>query len=195
MQPGKNYLIACNHMGYMDIAVIQSVFKNNFFITHNEITEKYKWLSFLPKMAGTYFIERRNTKTLRREIRDTVDILKTGSHLVLFPEGTSADGSRVLPFHAPFFLTAVRAQKEVLPICINYTSINNEPINVKNKHFLCWTTKNISFLNHFCNMLRNIYSVSVSLTISPTLNSQDKTSRELAEESERCIKQNFKVIV
>ena len=194
IKQNENYLVVCNHMGYLDIPVIQSVLKDGFFITHNEIIEKYTWLSVLPKAAGTYFIERRNIKNLRKEIKDTTEILKTGSSLIFFPEGTSTNGSKILPFHVPFFLTAIRAQKKVLPFCINYISINKEPLNIKNRGFVCWTTKDESFSAHFLRLLRNMRSISVNIQILPPLNIKDKTSKELARESEKLIKQNFKVI-
>ena len=43
-----------------------------------------------------------------------------GFNIFLFPEGTSSDGSSVLPFKGTFFQLSVDTRTAVIPICLKY---------------------------------------------------------------------------
>ena len=187
-----NYLIVANHIGYIDILIIHSFIQNNFFISHHEVQKDSVFLGFIVKNAGVYFIERKNLKTLRKELRETTDFLKKGFHIVMFPEGTSTDGSKILPFHPPFFSTAIYAKKPILPVYINYTKVENEHFSLKNRDLICWYDNNIniSFKEHFLRLLQ-LKSVNVNIKFLPPLSSENKTSRVLAIESREQIQKHF----
>ena len=190
----NNKLIVSNHLSYLDIALMQSIFKNNCFISHFEVKQQNPILYFISKLSGSYFIERRNLKNIRKELRDIADILKSGVNMVLFPEGTSTNGSGVLPFHAPFFSTVNLAHKDILPICINYTHINNEPFNINNRDRICWYKDHpASFLQHLFAFFE-LKSVKVNITFCDPIKSEGKNSRTLTEESHQAIKALFQPI-
>ena len=111
LQKNINYLIVANHANYVDIPLLQAFLKDNRFISHYEVKERTPLLNLISIASGAYFIERRNLKNIRKELRGAVDILQKGLHLVFFPEGTSTDGSKLFPFHAPFFFTTISAKK------------------------------------------------------------------------------------
>ena len=187
----NNKLIVSNHLSYLDIALIQSTLKNNCFISHHEIKQQNPILHFISKLSGSYFVERRNLKNIRKELRDVAQILKSGVNLVLFAEGTSTNGSSVLPFHAPFFSTASLANKDILPICINYTHINNEPFSIKNRDQICWYEgQKASFLQHLFSFFE-LRSVRANITFCDLIEHKGKNSRTLAEESHKTIKALF----
>ena len=178
----ENYLIVSNHVSYTDITLIHLFIKNNRFITHYEWQENNPFLNLIITKAGVYFIERRNLKNIRKELRDATNILKQGLHLVFFPEGTSTDGSKILPFHPPFFATAIQAQKAVLPICINYKKVNNTPLTAKNYNLICWYDPQVSFLTHLLKVLQ-FKSIEAEILFLPPINTEGKNSRNLAIES------------
>ena len=138
-----------------------------------------------------YFVERRNLKNIRKELRETINILKNGLHLIFFPEGTSTDGSKMLPFHPLFFTTAIQAKKSVLPVCVNYTKVEDECFGLKNRDLICWYDRDgrkVSFTNHLFRLLQ-LKSIEVTIQFLPPINSANKNSRSLAEESYSLIKE------
>ena len=190
----NNKLIVSNHLSYLDIALMQSILKNNCFVSHHEVKQQNPILYFISKLSGSYFIERRNLKNIRKELRDIAGILKSGVNMVLFPEGTSTNGSGVLPFHTPFFSTASLAHKNILPICINYTHINNEPFGINNRDRICWYKEHsASFLQHLFAFFE-LKSVKVRVTFCEPIKSEGKNSRTLAEESHKTIKTLFQPV-
>ena len=182
----KNYLIVSNHVSYTDITLIHLFIKNNRFITHYEWQENNPFLNLISRKAGVHFIERRNLKNIRKELRDATNVLKQGLHLVFFPEGTSTDGSKILPFHPPFFATAIQAQKSVLPICINYRKVNSIPLTAKNHNLICWYDHKVSFSKHFLQLLQ-FKSIEVEILFLPPIDTKGKNSRNLAIESRKQI--------
>ena len=189
-QKDQNYLIVANHVGYSDITLLHSFIKNNCFITHYEWQEDSPFLNLIAKKAKVYFIERRNLKNIRTELKETADILKKGLHLVFFPEGTSTNGSRILPFHPLFFTTATRTKTPVLPVCINYKKINNEPVSIKNRDLVYWYDRKMSFMGHLLKFLQ-LKSIEVNINFLPPINSESKNSRSLAVESRESIQKHF----
>ena len=190
LQKKQNYLIVANHVSYTDITLIHSFIYNNIFITHYEWQENSPFLNLIARKAKVYFIERRNLKNIRKELRETADILKRGLHLVFFPEGTSTNGSQILPFHPLFFSTAIQSKKFILPICINYIKINNEPLTIKNKNLIYWYDHKVSFTKHLLQFLQ-LKSIEVNIKFLSPLDSEGKDSRTLAIESREQIQKHF----
>ena len=187
-----NKLVVANHLSYIDIALLQSILRNNCFISHHEVKEQNPILYLISKQSGSYFIER-SLKNIRQELRDIAHILKSEVNLVLFAEGTSTNGSSVLPFHTPFFSTAVLADKNILPICINYTHINNKPFSLKNRDQICWYKENsASFIQHLFSFFA-LKSVQAHITFCDLIKSKGKNSRTLAEESHQVISALFHI--
>jgi len=187
----KNKLIVSNHLSYIDIALFQSILRNNCFISHHEVKQQSPLLYFISRLSGSYFIER-SIKNIRQELRDIADILKSKVNLVLFAEGTSTDGSGVLPFHSLFFSAAGLANKDVLPVCINYTHINGQPFSLKNRDRICWYKEtHISFLQHLFSFFE-LKSVKITITFCEPIKNKGKNSRTLATESHRIIATLFR---
>ncbi len=189
LQENKNYLIAANHVGYMDIPILQSLMHNNRFITHDDVRGQNSFLGLIAKTAGGYSI-RRDLKNIRTELRDTTNILKNGFHLIFFPEGTSTDGSQIKPFYPFFFSTAIRAGKSILPVYIKYIKVGKESFNINNRDLICWYREETGFKKHFFRLLQ-IKSGEVSVRFLPPISSEGKSSKALARESWEQIQKHF----
>jgi 1-acyl-sn-glycerol-3-phosphate acyltransferase len=71
-------------------------------------------------MAGTVFVDRARSADTHRANTEMSEALSEGAVVVLFPEGTSSDGSTVLPFRPALFEAAVKAGADISSACIRY---------------------------------------------------------------------------
>ena len=176
----RNYLIVSNHLSYIDVIVFLSYFKSRF-VTSKEIRNTF-FLGQICELAGCLFIDRKNRRNIAQEIKTIAKNLSYGHNVTIFPEATSTDGATVYPFKKPFFKAATLSNCYVLPITINYESINNQTINNQNKNSIFWYG-NMAFFPHLWNLL-GYKTVSINLTVSqPLLPSQFKKYTSLAKET------------
>lgn len=132
-------LFVSNHVSYLDIPVLGSVIPVSF-VAKAEVAQwpGYGWLA---KLQRTVFVDRRRNTTHRQ--RDTIQVrLSTGDALVLFPEGTSNDGNRILPFRSALLSVAEAAPADrplvVQPVSIAYTSVNGVALGWGLRPLVAW---------------------------------------------------------
>lgn len=122
-------LLVSNHTSYLDIPVLSTV-AGLSFVAKSEVAG-WPFFGLLAKLQRTVFVDRRRSNTARQ--RDAIgDRLTEGSRLVLFAEGTSSDGNRVLPFKSALLSVAERGDPDepltLQPMSIAYTHLNGIPI-------------------------------------------------------------------
>lgn len=148
-------LLVSNHLSYMDIFIISSVFPG-CFVTSIEL-RKMPVLGQISEMAACVFVERRSRANLTEEISDMTNTLKNNIRVLLFPEGTTSNGEQVLRFKRPLFQSMIDAKKSAQPVTINYEIARSE------RDQIFWHS-DISFFNHFYTFLGRP-TTYVSLTI------------------------------
>ena len=114
----NNGLIVSNHLSYVDALVISKIYPS-LFITSVEIKNSIG-LGWITKLAGCVFVERRNRNKLESDTSNIQDILTKGTPVVLFPEGTSTNGSEILKFRPALFQSAINAKLPVHSFHISY---------------------------------------------------------------------------
>jgi len=143
--PAGSTLIVANHLSYLDIA-IASVAVPCAFVAKQEIGS-WPFFGPLSKMGGAIFVDRSS----RADAWETADAmalrLKEGVPVVLFPEGTSTDGSEVTRFHSTLFAPAVEGRLAVVPAAIFY-----EVRGAGTERDLCWFGDE-TFLPHLLRVL------------------------------------------
>jgi 1-acyl-sn-glycerol-3-phosphate acyltransferase len=127
----KGCLIISNHLSYADIFILSSLIPS-VFVTSVEL-KNTALLGTIAKCAGSIFVERRKATGLKQEIDDIAVVLKQGFPVVLFPEGTTSNGDRVMQFKKSLFDSAVATRAEVLPLCLRYTRVNNACLTPQNR--------------------------------------------------------------
>ncbi len=93
MSPTVPTLFLCNHMSYLDTISIASVIPTHF-VAKAEVAD-WPLFGYLTKLQGTVFIDRRNKKGTAEQGEAMVAVMRDKKNIVLFPEGTSTDGSEV----------------------------------------------------------------------------------------------------
>ncbi|WP_147124758.1 lysophospholipid acyltransferase family protein [Shimia ponticola] len=117
-----------NHSSWLDIFALNAP-QRVYFVSKSEVAG-WPGIGWLARATGTLFIERKRSQALAhgRMFRDR---LLAGHHLMFFPEGTSTDGRRVLPFKptlfAPFQEDGLRDTLHIQPISLVYTAPEGAP--------------------------------------------------------------------
>lgn len=111
-------LMVANHISWIDIVALNSVRPMSFLSKDN--VRRWPLIGRLSAATGTLFLRRGSMVGLNRATNEIADRLNQGKHVTLFPEGTTTDGSRVLPFHRALFRSAQRAKVEVQPVALSY---------------------------------------------------------------------------
>lgn len=174
---GKNHLIVSNHLSYVDILLLASVYPA-LFITSNEVKETF-FIGKMSELGGSFFIERRQISQIPKEIKKISKVLERGFDVVLFPEGTTGNGEKILPFKKSFLSCAVDAQVSVLPICINYKKINGKPLNKKNRDLVFWYGE-MSFFPHLFKMILNVSTFKAEINFLPVIDLDKDESPKIA---------------
>ena len=114
-----NGLIVSNHISYVDILVFSAATACSF-VSKAEVKD---WPLFGPfaKLSGTVFVWRHSASDSARAYSELRECLKKGHPVTLFPEATTNDGEKVLPFRSTMFQAAIDTGVPVVPALISYT--------------------------------------------------------------------------
>lgn len=174
-------LIVANHLSYLDVLVLFSHYPS-LFVTSVEIRET-PVLGRICRLAGCFFVERRKAKRDANTKSAELDSMKVkliqGKNIFLFPEGTSSDGTSVLPFKNTFFQLALDTNTPVTPMCLKYTG--------SNAHISPWYGE-MTFLDHLVTVCFQ-KQIEVSLIVLPEVSGTDRVL--LASETHKVISEAY----
>jgi 1-acyl-sn-glycerol-3-phosphate acyltransferase len=132
-------LFVSNHTSYLDITILGSLIPAGFIAK----AEVARWPLYgqLAKLQRTVFVDRKR-QTSDRQRDDIQRRLDTGDNLILFPEGTSNDGNRVLPFRSALLSVAERPVEQrrlaIQPVSIAYVGLNGIPMGHGLRPLVAW---------------------------------------------------------
>jgi lyso-ornithine lipid O-acyltransferase len=136
---GGPILYICNHASYLDVPVLGGLMDARF-VAKAEVA-RWPVIGSLSMMQGTIFIERR-AQGARQQPEELRHALRDGVSLVLFPEGTSSDGNRVLPFKSALFAAADAVvggiEVRVQPVTIAYSRHRGVPMGRRLRPYFAW---------------------------------------------------------
>lgn len=191
-RPGQNYLIVANHMSYLD-AIIMASWRPTAFVTSVEMKQT-PVLGQILDTGGCLYVERRSKENIQKEIGQIEEALAQGFDVVVFPEATSSDGSKILPFKRPLFAAAARAGVPVLPVVIQYEHIDGQPVTAKNRDQLCWYGP-MSFGPHFLALMK-LRRIDMRLQVLPEIAVTKESTRDtLMEQAQNAIRAAYRPIV
>ncbi|WP_245624870.1 lysophospholipid acyltransferase family protein [Jannaschia seosinensis] len=183
---GRGAVVA-NHTSWLDIYVLNAR-KRIYFVAKDEVAE-WPGIGLLARATGTVFI-RRDAREARRQQAIFEDRLGVGHRLLFFPEGTSTDGLRVLPFKTTLFQAflspALRDTLQLQPVTVNYHSPEGE-----RPDFYGWWG-NQDFGEHLLRMLAARRHGWVEVVYHPPLRVADFADRKaLARAAETAVRSAF----
>ena len=166
-------LYVSNHLSYLDIPVLGSII-NGRFIAKNDISN-WPIIGFLSRVGNTIFINR-NLRFLKNNKSIIYDYISKGNNVILFPEGTTSDGIRVLSFKSSLLTSLEKKNILIQPIVIKYKSINGMPLNRWLKPIIAWYG-DMDLKPHLINILK-LFSIKTKIIFLPPLNGKHYRNRK-----------------
>lgn len=127
--------VVANHSSWLDIFALNAA-KRVYFVSKSEVAQ-WPGIGWLARATGTVFIER-DPRKAKAQSAVFEERLLAGHKLLFFPEGTSTDGTVVLPFKtslfAAFLTPELRQQLFIQPVTLNYLA----PISHDARYYGWW---------------------------------------------------------
>lgn len=141
-------LFLSNHISYLDILVLGTIFKASF-VSKADV-QKWPIFGLYATLQGTVFIER-TKRTIKKQKSALLNRLQKGGSLILFPEGTTHTGIHVLPFKSSLLESVedptLLSHLKVQPLSLTYTHLSGLPLGRNGRVHYAWFGK-LSLLPH-----------------------------------------------
>ena len=179
--PAPRFVVA-NHVSWTDVIALASLYPF-VFLAKSEVAD-WPVLGLLARLQGTIFVERGSRQDVARVNDALAGVLRGGSDLVVFPEGTSSVGADVLPFRSAHFgpleASAARGEAPTLaPVAITYT-------DGAHKIDVGWYG-DMTFLPHLWNLMKR-GRARCQIIFGAPIETSGKDRKALAEETRASVK-------
>lgn len=164
----KNTMLVSNHISWMDTVVMLRL----CFLRYIGKVEMLKWplLRSVIQAGGTIFIDRSKKREIISINQQVAQLLQDGATVGLFPEGTTSNGLRILPFKAPILEAARMAESQIIPVVLSYRKEDDKLATEV-------TFAKVNWLTTVMNTLR-LNNLVINVTVLPTVKSSDFASRD-----------------
>ncbi|MES2906283.1 MAG: lysophospholipid acyltransferase family protein [Pseudomonadota bacterium] len=185
-------LICSNHVSWLDIPAISSLTRV-VFVSRGDVVN-WPVLGLLAKLQRTIFVDRTKRTATRTASEEISQRLGSGDAVVLFPEGTTSDGNRVLTFRSSL-LGAARAAMQgwpdenihIQPAMIRYHGLHGLPIGRMNQPYAAWYG-DMDFVPHLIDILK-LGAIEVEVHFGDVLSFPAGTDRKvMAAEVEKAVR-------
>ena len=120
-------MFVSNHISWLDVWLLNSLLSPRF-VAKSEV-RSWPLIGWLSEKGGVIFIERAKRKDTLRVSGAALQALADGDALCIFPEGTTTDGSFMVPFRSSLLQAAVDADVLIRPVALRYP-LPNGGVNV-----------------------------------------------------------------
>ncbi|MCG8455598.1 MAG: 1-acyl-sn-glycerol-3-phosphate acyltransferase, partial [Holophagales bacterium] len=146
--PSGRFFLVSNHVGYLDIPFLGTAV-DAAFVAKADL-RGWPFLGTVFAAADTIFIDRARKRDLIRVMAQARSAMDRGLGVVLFPEGTSGKGDRILPFKPSILQFAVEAAVPVHYATLTYRTADGAP---PPSDSVCWWGDE-PFFPHYRRMIQ-----------------------------------------
>ena len=159
------YVIIANHVSYVDGIVLGSIFPI-LFVSKREV-KSWPIVGQWNVLCGTIFINRQKKALVGELIRELTRKLKQEANILLFPEGTSTNGEKMLAFQTAPLAAPLRSRSIIVPVTVAYKTIDERAVSAANRDLIYWYG-DMEFVSHFWKLLA-LRHAEVLVTIQPKI--------------------------
>jgi 1-acyl-sn-glycerol-3-phosphate acyltransferase len=196
VQPAGVLLVA-NHVSWLDIPVLSAVAPVSF-VAKKEVAS-WPFIAWLARLQRTVFVDRERRTDAALAAGELIGRLKGGDTIVLFAEGTSGPGNRVLPFRTALFGAVKGGGEEpdgvaVQTLTIAYTRIHGLPVGRDERPMIGWYG-DMEMAGHAWELLK-LGPIDATVRIGPRLALSDFPDRKaLARWCEDCVRADLAALL
>jgi 1-acyl-sn-glycerol-3-phosphate acyltransferase len=171
---GRPVVFVSNHSSWLDIPVLGGRL-DACFVSKDEVG-RWPLVGTIARLGRTVFVSRQRSATGRE--RDALrGRLSIGDNLLLFPEGTTSDGSRVLPFRSSFFAVAGGVAPPLIqPVSVVYDRLGGLPTGRASRPLFAWYG-DMDLASHFWRLTQHC-GLRVTVLLHPTIDPADFADRK-----------------
>ena len=140
--PPEGALVVSNHLGYLDIAAVNSV-APMVFVSRADV-RRWPFWGAMAALGGTVFVDRARKRDVIRVRRDMEAALQRGDRVLVFPEATSTDGSTIRPLKPALLAGAAQRNMPVYWMTLSYRTPPGAP---SARDRVCWW-QGVGFVPH-----------------------------------------------
>jgi 1-acyl-sn-glycerol-3-phosphate acyltransferase len=118
---GETYLVMSNHQSHYDIPVLFVVIGSNIRMIAKKELFRVPIFGRALAAGGFIAIDRNNRARAFRSLQQANDLLSSGTHVWIAPEGTRSKDGHLLPFKKGAFYLALEAGLPILPVTVSGT--------------------------------------------------------------------------
>lgn len=198
MEKRRPLMIAANHISWSDIMVLGSI-GELCFIAKNEV-KAWPGINWLARMQRTVFVNRQRRRDAGVQADTIASRLLQGDAMVLFAEGTTGNGNRLLPFKSALFAAPQIALEQsgidhvaVQPVAIAYNTLHGMPLGRYHQAIAAWPG-DIALTPHLKRfVLEGAFDVDVAFGECIDITPQTKR-KELATACQNEVRKHFSTL-
>jgi 1-acyl-sn-glycerol-3-phosphate acyltransferase len=116
LEPGRSYVYLANHQSHFDIPALLVATPGQVRMVAKRTLFQIPVFGWAMRASGFISVDRRDKSTARQTFAAASSHLRTGTSILLFPEGTRSKGDVLLPFQRGGFLLALRSGLPIVPV-------------------------------------------------------------------------------
>jgi lyso-ornithine lipid O-acyltransferase len=150
---GGRVVFVSNHSSWIDIPVLGGRL-DGCFVSKGEVGE-WPLVRTIARLGRTLYVSRQRG-SIRRERDDMRARLAEGDNLILFPEGTTSDGSRVMPFRSALFAAVEGPNPPLIqPVSVVYDRLAGLPTGRATRPLFAWYG-DMDLASHYWRLARHL---------------------------------------
>ena len=179
--------MVANHSSWLDVLALNAQ-APLVFVAKSEVAG-WPGIGWLARASGTLFVRREARGEAAAQVRALAERLAAGQTLMFFPEGTSTDNRRVLPFRSALFAGLLSPG---LPegTCVQPVTLRYQAPPSADTRFYAWFG-GASFGPHFLAVLAARQQGSVQITFQPPIPVAGRDRKALAAQAESAVRSAF----
>jgi lyso-ornithine lipid O-acyltransferase len=183
LESRRPLMLAANHVSWKDILVLGAI-ADVVFVAKAEVAD-WPVFGWLAKLQKSVFVVREQKRKAGEQVNEIAARLAASEIIVLFPEGTTSDGNRLMEVKSSLFgaaSAAVASAPEgvvyVQPVSIAYTGIYGMPMGRYHRPIAAWPG-DVELVPHLMGVLK-AEAMEVDVDFGEVVEFRDDTSRKVA---------------